>query len=622
VLGVLAIVTLTVAPASGQTLAPPKAVVGPTPDLVSLNGFSIARDGSGGLVYLQNVGGVPHAFASSLVGGVFLPGVQLDTGLPAASSQAVVAAGNGGVLLVAFINGGVLYVTRTTTGGGAWSVPQAIATGAQNPALSMSNFGKAYLAYAVSADGGSDVDVAFYSAGRWTPASAPVNVNRGDDAGLGLGRPSVVAAGDGVGIVAWGEGGHVYARRVWGISPSVVDEQLDPPAVSGDPELKADSPVVGAGGDSSYPDIVFRESVGSPASSQDRVLLTRLIAERTQTPVAIDGLSASSTASASQPALAMNEYGRGWATATISSGNQIVATQLTTNGAVGPQTPLGPAANSSPPYAAPGLAGLTSTLVAWQQGGLLTGGQIAVRYAQNGSTLGPTWIASSADAGATNAQLGLFDGGDVNGDAAVAWVQGSGATNAIEAAQIYVPPGPAKPSAPLVYARQAQPTLAWSPAREAWGPVTYTVTLDGTPIIQTGSTSAPIPAPLVDGPHTYRVTATNPAGLQSVGPLATVFVDTAAPQIRLRLSGRARARRRLTLHLGVLDAPPAEAGARASGIAMIRLSWGDRSRAVSASTLRTLRHTYARRGLYRLRITATDRAGNTTTIARYVRILP
>jgi hypothetical protein len=153
VLGVLAIVTLTVAPASGQTLAPPKAVVGPTPDLVSLNGFSIARDGSGGLVYLQNVGGVPHVFASSLVGGVFLPGVQLDTGLPAASSQAVVAAGNGGVLLVAFINGGVLYVTRTTTGGGAWSVPQAIATGAQNPALSMSNFGKAYLAYAVSADG-------------------------------------------------------------------------------------------------------------------------------------------------------------------------------------------------------------------------------------------------------------------------------------------------------------------------------------------------------------------------------------------------------------------------------------------------------------------------------------
>ena len=43
----------------------------------------------------------------------------------------------------------------------------------------------------------------------------------------GSGAPQVATAGDGVGIVAWGEGGHVYSRRVWGTAPSVVDEQAD-----------------------------------------------------------------------------------------------------------------------------------------------------------------------------------------------------------------------------------------------------------------------------------------------------------------------------------------------------------------------------------------------------------
>ena len=70
----------------------------------------MARDGTGGLVYLKAVGGVAHVFVSALLGGQFQAPTEVDAGLGAASSQPVIAAGNGGVLLIAFINAGGLYV--------------------------------------------------------------------------------------------------------------------------------------------------------------------------------------------------------------------------------------------------------------------------------------------------------------------------------------------------------------------------------------------------------------------------------------------------------------------------------------------------------------------------------
>ena len=48
-------------------------------------------------------------FVSQLLGGSFQLPVQVDAGLAGASSQPVIAATNGGLMLVAFINGGTLY---------------------------------------------------------------------------------------------------------------------------------------------------------------------------------------------------------------------------------------------------------------------------------------------------------------------------------------------------------------------------------------------------------------------------------------------------------------------------------------------------------------------------------
>ena len=203
---------------------------GPSAAITSLGGLSIARDGSGGLVYSKTVSGTPHVFVSALVGGQFQSPVQVDASLAGASSQPVIAAGNGGVLLVGFINGGQLYVVDRASTTAPFGSPQPLAGAASNPAIQMTNFGKGYLAFTVADGAGHDVRAAYYYNGAWSLEAAPLNDTPADDAGTGSGAPQVAAAGDGVAIVVWGEGGHVFSRRVWGTSPSVIDEQADVPS--------------------------------------------------------------------------------------------------------------------------------------------------------------------------------------------------------------------------------------------------------------------------------------------------------------------------------------------------------------------------------------------------------
>ncbi len=284
--------------ASAQpTTLQPQTVIGGLAD-AHLGGLSIARDGSGGLVFTTSLAGTEHVFVSRLLGGAFTTPQQLDIGLSGPSSEPVIAAGNGGVLLVSFVNGGNVYVTQTSAATAAFSAPQSVAGNAQNPSIALSNYGVGYLAYTVAAGGGDDVDVDYWTGTAWSPPAQPVmNDTPGDDAGVGAAAPQVAAAGDGVGIVAWGENGHVYSRRVWGDGTSIGTgtsteiEQDDPASFDGWNEVTADSPVVAAGGDSSYVDIGFREELQNGNQTQERVLLTRLVAEDIQPAVAVDGLT-------------------------------------------------------------------------------------------------------------------------------------------------------------------------------------------------------------------------------------------------------------------------------------------------------------------------------------------
>jgi PKD domain-containing protein len=606
-------------PAAAQPVPGPPAVIdGPSQDLVGLSGMAIARDGTGAVVYLKNVAGVPHVFLSRLVAGGFQTPTEIDVPLAGISSQPVIAASNGGLVLVAFVNGGELYVVDVASTSSQPTAPIPLYAQVGDPSIAITTLGKAYVAFTASTAGGFDVRAAYYYQGQWALEQTPLEVSPSDNAGTGPGRPDVAVAGDGVAIVAWGEAGHIYTRRVWGTQPSVTYEMADPPALGGYNEVSADTPSVASGGDSSYADVIFSEQLSNGVLTQSRVLMNRLHGSVFDGVTQPDGLSTPGVTGADQPQIAMTEYGHGYATSERTPTHELYAMQLGDNGTSAGLVRVDSLQNATAPAAVPAAAGLFSNVIAWQHDpGGAGQAEIRIRYADSRAVLGPETVVSSPGIGPTDATRGLAAGGDVNGDAVVAWVQGSGSSTQIIARQLYQEPGGFGALPSFQYSRVARPVLAWSTPNEAWGPVTYAVSLDGAPIGQTAATSMIVPAALTDGPHTWQVTATNAAGQQSNTSIATVWVDTVPPAVSLTISGIRRAGSYLHAYVADTDSPPPEPGSAASGVAQVLIDWGDGSSYVIAHGKF---HAYTRPGRYVVRVTVTDRAGNATTVAQVLKI--
>jgi hypothetical protein len=142
--------------------------------------------------------------------------------------------------------------------------------------------------------------------------------------------------------------------------------------------------------------------------------------------------------------------------------------------------------------------------------------------------------------------------------------------------------------------------------------MTYTVTVDGIQVGQTGSTSFGIR--LGDGSHSWRVTATNPAGQQSTMPTARVFVDTIKPKGSFKITGKPVAGSAIRITVKDSDTPRG----RASGIGKVTVYWGD---GTPRSQIRhTKTHVYGRAGRFRIRVVIQDKAGNTTTLTRVIKV--
>ena len=590
---------------------------GPDATISSLNGLSIARDGTGGLVYEKSVGGIAHVYLSDLAAGSFQAPVQVDAGLVTGSSQPVVVAGNGGLLIVAFVNDGNLYVASTPGGGAPLGPPELLFAGATNPSMAISTVGKAYLAFTA----GATIRAAYYYGGQWGLEGPPLNNDPSVGAGTGTDRPQVATAGDGVAIVAWGEGGHIFTRRIVRTTPSVVDEQADPSSQDGWSEVAATSPVISVGGDSSYANVSFQETFAAGAARQTRVLTNRLRGSQYDGVVEIDGEPMGGGQNTDQPASVSTEYGDGFITSEHAGDHTLYAAHMGHNEAVTSVFRVDSLPNSGPPDAVPATAGLTSTLIAWQQDPGQTGpAEIRLRYAQDGVNLADEQVLSSPTLGPTDAAAGLAAAGDVQGDAAVAWIQGSGDTTRVEAEQLYVPPGSFVASDAFHDVTTAHPVLSWSASAENWGAPLYTVAIDGIVVGQTTALSLQIAPALTDGRHTYQVTATNQAGVATSAPAAAVFVDTVAPQLRLRLTGPRTITRPEKATVAYRDLPPAGLPrSDASGVATVFIHWGDGTTQRIRRTTAT--HDYRRARTYRVTVTATDRAGNATTATQRLRVV-
>ncbi len=601
--------------AQGPVAAPPHVIDGPSAAIVGHPQLAVARDGTGGLVYLKTVDGVQHAFVSRLVGGAFQSPVEIDAGLSGGTSQAVLAAANNGLLEVALVNGGELYTVGWLNAASAQAGPSPLAGGAANPAISMSSLGKAYLAFTQDGAGGHDVRCAYYVNGAWALAGGALDASVSDDAGSGSGRPAVTAAGDGVGIVAWGEAGHIYTRRVWQTAPSTVFEQADVPSLPGWTETAADEPAISAGGDSSYAAVAFHEVLSQGSSTQSRVLMRRLVASQYDPVSNADGLTPGS-GNADQPQVAATEYGQGLVTSADTDSNAVDAMQMASNEAPGAVQQVSSEPNASLPFAVPTSAGLRSALVAWQHDpGAFGAPEIRTRFF-SGAGFDAEQVVSAPSLGQTDAADGLDAAGDGAADAAVTWVQGSPGALAIVVAQLYQPPGSFGPLQRFQYARHASVTLSWSAARQAWGAASYTVTVDGQPVARTPATSITVPGPLSQGAHSWAVTATNPAGLSRSSATATVFVDTIAPKAQVRLRGARVAGAELRLVVHAVDASPL-GRAGASGIKRVKVAWGDGS---SSGVHGSSGHAYGKAGRYKIVVLVSDRAGNKTRVTLKIKI--
>jgi hypothetical protein len=480
----------------------------------------------------------------------------------------------------------------------------------------MSTFGKAYVAFTANRQGGHDVRVSYFNLGAWAPATSPLDVNPADDAGAGSNRPQVATSGDGTAIVAWGENGHIYTRRVLGTAPSIAYQQADPSSVQGSNEVSATDPQIGTGGDSSYAAVAFVETVSAGGTQQTRVIVNRLQAGSYDGALAADGLATFGPEGSDQPRVAVTEFGAGFVTSERNQSHNLVAMTLGQNDVPGAVQQVNTLAQQSDPYAVPAPAGTISNTIAWQQDPGSAGlPEIRLGYAPDGSDINPAQVVSSPTLGPTEAARGLFAAGDLAGDTAIAWVQGGGSQSRIVAAQLFQAPGSLSPSDLFQYSTSVYPVLAWSSASELWGAPNYVIKADGVPIANTTATQAQSPIALAQGRHAWQVTAVNLAGVTNVSRVATVFVDSLPPRVSFRFTGPRHVRSRVRIHVSYSDVYGGITRAQASGTRSVKVRWGNGSTSRIVLGRHVASHVYRRRRTYTVTVTAVDKAGN-QTVAR------
>ncbi|HEV7884535.1 MAG TPA: hypothetical protein VGO81_13265 [Solirubrobacteraceae bacterium] len=580
---------------------PGDAIDGPSPDVQSLSDLELARDGSGALAYLKRVSGVDQVFVARFTGGAFVPGERIDTGLPAASSQPVVGAADAERLVVVFVNGGTVYGVVRPPGQG-YAAPVALGPGS-DPAVDLSINGAAYASYTSN----GDVRIARLdrNTSAWSLLPQPADVDPARPAGVGSGRSRVAISADGVGIVTWGEAGHVYARKMFGSGLSNAPQDLTPAAFEDRAATTSDFPDVDAEDDSSYAWVVFRQTFVDGGA---RILARRERGTAFDPPVAVDMPGIGPL----EPNIELNGRGVGLATTPGAATSQPAAALLHRD-IFGTATPIFSASASAPPTV-PAMSenddGLVASVISAP--GAAPSAQLLVYDKLKPAT--PVVI-SRPELGAVDAARGFDASIDRASGGVVAWVQGGTDDRRIVAGYLDRPPGR---FVGYTAARCCQPALArlsWQPSFNLWGALHYQVHVDGKLAGETEDTKLQLTVPLKGALHHWQVTAVDGRGQTRRSRTRLLRVDDLAPRLSV---GYTRAKRVVSISARGRDL--GGTGHRSSGIRDVVVVWGDATpRAVGTARLR-VRHRYARAGTYALEVRARDMAGNVDVFKRTVRI--
>lgn len=580
---------------------PGDAVDGPNPEIRSLGDLDLARDSTGALAYVRRAEGVDHIFVARFEAGVFQPAERIDPGLPA-SSQPVVGASDGGRLVVVFVSGGVVYgVVRPA--GATWSAPVPLGAGS-DPAVDLSINGTAYATF-TSAD---DVRVARLDrrTNVWSVVAQPADVDPARAAGVGNGRSRVAISADGIGVVTWGEGGRVYARKMFGTMLSTAPQDLTPPSFEGRVPTLSELPDIDAEDDSSYAWVAFRQHF---ADGGVRILARRQRGTSFDAPVAVDEKSGEV---AGTPRIDLNGRGVGVTMTTGALSGQPMWS-ITDRDLFGPGARLF-ASSAAAPAVMPAISENNSGLMGAVLGAAGEPPYVRVRTIEDGKS-GVEQVLSRPELGPVAPELGFDVAADRASGVVVAWVQGGPTDRKIVAGYLDRPPGFFSGYTSQRCCQPALARLSWQAAFNLWGPVRYVVTVDNKIVGETTATSLRLTAPIKGATHKWQVLAVDQRGQIKRSRTRRLRIDDLAPRLSV---GYKRARR--VVRLGIRARDRKMRGHHASGMRSIVVSWGDRTKGARGTTRIRARHRYRGRGTFPLEITATDRAGNTSVVRRTVRI--
>jgi hypothetical protein len=584
---------------------------GPSPDIRSVGDLDIARDGTGAVAYVRRDAGVDHVFVSRLTGGAWSAPERVDVGLDAVGSQPVVAASDGGRLAVVFISGSTSFAVVRQAGAPGWGAPQPLSAAASDPSVDMSFNGAAYATYTVNGDIlGARMD---RTATAFAPLSAPLDADPAHTSGGGSGRSRVAIAADGTGVAVWGENNHVYARRMYGTTPSSAVLDLTLADLDGHAGGAADDPAVDIEDDSSFAWVVFRQQFADGAGSTSRAIGVRLRGSRTDPPVAFDGLGWGG-GGVEAPEIDINGKGQGVATVGTTGGSALGS--VLKADILNPARPLGGSGAPSEPVGA--VAETTDRAVGYLG---VADGTVHGAYYDDKTTSaavpgpGPDTPLTNPALGPADPKAGFDAAADRTGDFAFAYVQGApdGARSLVIASYDRLPGAFAISTSSKNWRNVNKNPLAWGTALELWGPLTYTVLIDGKPILQTQTTKATLaPAAISEGLHTWRVTATDRRGQVVTTAVKPLKVDTTPPTVSFSVKRKKRVETVTTKAADVI--PPS---GNAAGVKYVRIDWGDGSAFTQA---RTASHAYGRTGAFTIRVSATDNAGNVVVAERTIHI--
>lgn len=638
-LGTLALVLAVHPSLARAVILPTTTIDGPSEDIVGFGGVAMAEDGTGGLVYLKRVGGVPHVFVSRYAQGHWMAPIRVDTEEPFAATWPRIGAAEGGELIVVWAtpfatNGekpvyellGALLGAGSSQFGPAVIIDRNIeeATGT-SPSLTVSSTGQADVVYRVvntaaptipllrPGDVVEQVRVAHFDGRRWSSLG---KINR--DPGVSMrpptqaNAPQIAIGQTGNGTVVWQEPdingvARIWARRLFGSTLDYVmpvsAETLNGAPIADD----ADAPSL-AVTRLGQADVAYRQNVspGSPLPGP-RIFLNILPNGESKSGAEFAGASIADeapggkSASVGPPSIDIDEkedlrllYDSNGTPRVIEGDDRGLSGALS----------LGSPFAGSDPSSASVMNPQGGGVSAWPSADVQGTPAVAVREDFPGGGVQTGLV--SGGAGGEVAELAVGRSG--LGDGLVAFRQGPFGNAAIVAAQATSPPAELIFSVPKTWVKPAQALISWQPAVSADGPLRYSVVLDGQPqVTPAGATSLRLdPLGLGSGRHRVQLLATDIAGQSTLSVPSPLLIDGEPPVVTIT---RAHGGYGVSVHVRKTF----------TGIVLhdVTVSFGDGH---SARGRKRFSHRYTRAGTYEVVVHVRDRLGNTGVVSRPVSV--